>query len=1016
MSAEQNSDSPAASGRAATYSVDAHSATGVQVGEGNTQIVYSYRTGTWVEGATPRPLVDVRGKVESPYRGLAAFGERDAAFFFGRESAADDVLQRMSERLQGTGLQVVTGVSGAGKSSLMQAGVIPRIRGEGLAAAREAASWPCVVFAPGHTPLDKLAVQVASVAGTDAASVRQGLDEDPARFALNAAQAALAGSKGTSDESPRLLLVVDQFEQLFTQCPDEDQRQAFITALHSAATTGHGIDQTPAALVVLVMRQDFEGSCANYPELQTAIQQRYFVAPMTPRQLRMAISEPAKKAGSRVDDDLVELLLSEIKARPSSGAHPQHTGSSAGVLPLLSHALDKAWRLRSGEHLTVGDYEGTGGIEGAVADSAKRAYDSLTPDQQTAARQIFTRLTTISDDGVDTADRAFRSELTEGKSAAAVQDIDAVLKSFADERLLTLGDNTVEISHETLITAWPLLHDWLADTHTDRIVHTRLRAIVSEWNGNRRDRSYLYTGSLLEAANSAAARIRADPARHAPLSPAEEEFLRDSHRLQNRRVRTRQTFIATLTVLVVGLATTTFLTHQASQDAARQRDLAVAGQLINESLSLADSDPTAARVKSLAAWAIDRSAGSNNAMLTVAANALRSTLLSNDTFDSVEFRPDSKALATTSDDGTARLWNATNGRPIGQTLTGHTAEVHSVAFSPDSRILATASHDGTARLWNATNGHPIGQPLTGHTDWVRSVTFSPDSKTLATTSDDGTARLWNATNGHPIGQPLTGGTSSVYSAAADPLSSTLLSIDTFDSVAFSPDSKTLATANSDGTARLWNATNGRPIGQPLTGHTDLLNSVVFSPDSKTVATTSNDGTARLWNATNGHPIGQPLTGHTSSVYSVAFSPDSKTLATTSSDETARLWNATNGRPIGQPLTGHTAKVYSAAFSPDSRTLATASHDGTARLWNATNGHPIGPPLTNNSNRGYSGVLSTNGPTFASISKDGTARLWNLDRLFNVRRNLCAEIGGSLTRAMWDKHVPHGPTYRDACNL
>ena len=240
------------------------------------------------------------------------------------------------------------------------------------------------------------------------------LDADPAGFALTARQAALAQPAGRGRETrtaaaaaaTRLLLVVDQFEQLFTQCADEEQRRAFITALHAAATAGHGPDQAPAALVVLGVRADFEARCADYPQLAGAVQDRYLVTAMTERQLRMAITEPAKRAGSSVDEDLVEVLLREVRSTAS------RRRSGAGVLPLLSHALDQAWRSRPGRSSTLADYERTGGIEGAVADSAQRAYDALTPAQQAAARQVFTRLTATSSDGMDTADRAARAELT----------------------------------------------------------------------------------------------------------------------------------------------------------------------------------------------------------------------------------------------------------------------------------------------------------------------------------------------------------------------------------------------------------------------------------------------------------------------------------------------------------------------------------------------------------------------------------------------------------------------------
>ena len=493
------------------------------------------------EDAGPRPGA-VTG---SPYRGLAVFEEQDAGWFFGREAAAIALLDRMSRLLAGAGLLVVSGASGAGKSSLLRAGVLPRVRADGLAAAPGAASWPCVLFTPTRAPLDELALRVAPLAGADAAAVRRGLAADPDGFALTARQAALAGPPspaGDPDGSPgprdrrrpgRLLLVVDQFEELFTQCAEEGQRRAFITALHAAATAGHGPDQAPAALVVLGMRADFEARCADYPQLAGPVQDRYLVTAMTGRQLRMAITEPAKKAGATVDDDLTGLLLAEV-----SNGQPGTFG--AGVLPLLSHALDQAWRSRTGETLTLADYERTGGIEGAVAASAQHAYDDLTPAQQTAARQVFTRLAATSSDGVDTADRVTRAELTAGKSPAEAQDVEAVLEAFAAERLLTLAAGTVELSHEALLTAWPLLRDtWLADTHADRIVRSRLHTTAAEWARRSRDPSYLYSGSLLQAATDTATRTGADPARHPPLSQTERDFLHASSHAHRRAVRRR---------------------------------------------------------------------------------------------------------------------------------------------------------------------------------------------------------------------------------------------------------------------------------------------------------------------------------------------------------------------------------------------------------------------------------------------------------------------------------------------
>jgi WD domain, G-beta repeat len=519
------------------------------------------------------------------------------------------------------------------------------------------------LFTPARAPLEELAVRVARLAGADAAAVRRGLDADPAGFALTARQAALAqpGGPAGDPEGPaaqqprrrRLLLVVvvvDQFEQLFTQCPDEEQRRAFITALHAAATAGHQPDQAPAALVLLGVRADFEARCADYPQLASAVQDRYLVTSMSERQLRMAITEPARKAGSSVEDDLADVLLAEVRTR-------HRAVSGTGVLPLLSHALDQAWRSRTGDVLTLADYERTGGIEGAVADSAQRAYDRLSPPEQAAARQVFTRLTATSSDGADTADRAARPELTEDKGPAGVRDVEAVLEDFAAERLLTLAADTVEISHEVLLTAWPLLRDtWLAETHADRIIRSRLRNVAAEWTCGSRDPSYLYGGSLLEAAAETAAQIGADPARHPSLSQAERDFLRASEGAHRRSVRRRQSVIAVLVALVIGLASVWVLAIRNGHAAAHQRDVAVSGQLISKSETLGDTNPTIAKLESIAAWRIHPSDDARYAML--AAAALPGIAL----------------------------------------LAGHTSAIYSVAYSPDGKTLASGSRDDTVRL------------------------------------------------------------------------------------------------------------------------------------------------------------------------------------------------------------------------------------------------------------------------------------------------------------------------------
>ena len=306
--------------------VDAREAVGVQVGEGNTQIIYSYARSTWTDAPAPPPLVTVSGAVESPYRGLNSFDERDAAFFFfGRESAIAALLDRMAEATD-PALLMVSGVSGAGKSSLLQAGILPQVRGEGLAGRPEAATWPSMLVTPTASPVAELAVAFAGAAHLDPGGLRRSLTAEPADLRLVARQAAagdqasesLAGALG----GRRVLLIVDQFEQLFTQCRNEAERRAFVAALHAAASrSGAG---EPAILLVIGIRADYEARCADYPELAAAVDRRFLVRAMTERQLRMAITEPARMAGGEIDEQVDPGRARRADCQPSEWIRWHH--------------------------------------------------------------------------------------------------------------------------------------------------------------------------------------------------------------------------------------------------------------------------------------------------------------------------------------------------------------------------------------------------------------------------------------------------------------------------------------------------------------------------------------------------------------------------------------------------------------------------------------------------------------------------------------------------------------------
>jgi WD40 repeat protein/transcriptional regulator with XRE-family HTH domain len=982
-----------------------------------------------------------------PYLGLVPFSERDARVFYGRGELVAQLAQRLAGRLDGPGMLVVAGESGAGKSSLLRAGLMPWLAAGALGPG--SGRWPRRVIQPAGRPVRELAMALAEVAGADPVSVYRSLAAAPGEAPMLAELAVRTaagrapapgpgGPAGTAACAPRLVLVVDQFEELFTAAGDAEdgraEREGFITALHAAATVPAGPHQLPAALVVAAVRADYLGRLIADPMLKAWVDAGLFtVGPMSEAEARLAITGPAAEAALAVESALVEAVVADL--RDGAGG-----GLGSGVLPLMSQAMAATWQYREGGQLTLRGYRRAGGVADAVNRSAQAAYDALTSQQQDAARLVFTQLTVITPDGQLARRRCRRADLR-SPGAPAAAGIDAVIDVFSAQRLLVLGQDTVEISHDALLQAWKQLRDWLGDDQLDRALYSQVRTDADTWDDSGRDSSYLYRAGRLATIDAATTRWQDTPARYPPLPETAQAFLDAAHHAARRSTRRRRGAVAILALLTaVAVAASGFAFSQRAA-ALRQRDQASYNQVVAEALQYGTSDTTLAAQLDLAAYGLQPTQDLASRLVNTENTPLPSLLAAGaGSVNSVAFSPVGHLMADGNADGTTRLWDVADPahpRPLGQplpsgaqsNLSGGIAAVQSVAFSPDGHTLASSDSGGTIQLWDVTDAahpRPLGQILTGSLvgGAVDSVAFSPDGHTLVAGANDTSGlfnfssaiQLWDVTDPlrpHPVGHALTGasGTAAVLS------------------VAFGPDEHTLASGSLDGTIRLWNVADPahpRPIGPALTGSPGggAVDSVAFSPDGHTLASGSYDGSVRLWDVADPahpRPIGPVLTGG-SAVESVAFSPDGHTLASGSLDGTIRLWNVAgpaDPSPLGLPVSGGGA-IESVAFSPDGHTLAGGSLDGIIRLWSlpptvltggsggvnsvafSPDGHtlassdygdtvglwdvadpahprPIGPVLTGSPGGGAvdSVAFSPDGDTFASGTSDGTVRLWDV---------------------------------------
>lgn len=897
----------------------------------------------------------------SPYRGLACYEPEHADWFFGREAVVDAVLSRLAQRCSRGGPLLVVGPSGSGKSSVLRAGVIPALR-RGVLPVTGSGDWRLVLMTPGVHPCRELADQFTDVVDVAVDDIADLL----CRYPEEAADALRVALKSTQDgaDRPGLVLVVDQFEELFTTCDDESERLAFVNALCVLAESAG--EHPSTILVVLGMRADFYPHASAYARLVPVLQDgQVVVGPMTEPELRRAIVGPAGRAGLDMESGLVEVLLRDLAPSTSAGSTTVH---DAGALPMLSHALLVTWERRERGVLTVDSYHDSGGIQRAVSATAEAVYASLDEADQDLARMVFLRLVHMDDHTADTRRRVPFDELRIGRADAAIAE---VVGQFVAHRLLTAGANGVEIAHETLIAAWPRLRDWLDADRAGLRVHRRLTAAANAWLATGRDPNTLYRGTLLDNAQA----WGRDPVHARDRNETESEFLDASvqrriteQRMGRRRVRRRLGLVAVVVVLALVASVLTGYVIAQGRAADRERDLAQSVQLAEQADRFRASDVSLSMQLALAAYRISPTPQARASLLDSVAGPAGTRLLGPDeVLQAVAVASGGRLLATGGTSGQVQLWDLTNRRRpkrAGRALIGGTDTVYTVAFSPDGRTLAVGGADRVVRLWNVADpAHPrqLGEPLTGPTNTVYSVAFSPNGQVLAAGSADDTIHLWDMANPArptPFARPLTGFSSYVQS------------------LVFSPDGRLLAAGSADHAVRLWSLADSAqpvPLGGPLTGATAKVFAVAFSPDGRTLAEGGADRSVHLWDVSTGTPtaIGAPLTGATGWINAVAFSADGHTLAVGGSDSVVRLWNVSAARVI--ETLPHPGPVTALVFFDGDRTLATSAADGVVRLWSIP-----GPVIDNRADTVFSLSYAASGTLLAvsSGSRPNTVELWD----------------------------------------
>ena len=879
-----------------------------------------------------------------PYRGLFAFREQDANLFFGREHFIEELLGAVEHR----SLVAIVGASGSGKSSVVFAGLLSRLHRD--------SSLIILDLRPGKNPFAALASSIIPLLEPNLTESKQMEEAGNLTKILREQDYALSDAfnriKKKNPTCRRILLYIDQFEELYTSVEDSIQRNQFIdTLLNTIKEQGDNLT------LLFTFRADFLGQALAHEPFATALQkhQILYLAPMKREELQQAIERPAEIHNVKFEPGLTDLILDHITKDP-------------GALPLLEFALTQIWERQENRMLTVKSYRQIGGIEEALTHYADNAFANLDPNQLEIAHRLFTQLV-IPGVGIgDTRRLAMRSEINETD--------ESIVEEFVTKRLLVTdrtptGQETVEIVHEALIHGCKTMRDWIEKDREFLAWQAQLRSAIQIWKDNENKETALLSGINLSNAEKWLYQRPDD------LNQEQRLFILLSAKLKKRGERRRNWILAGVILSITAILSTLTVAYFLIKD---QRDVARAREIAAQSEILSSAYPQLSLLLAIEAMNI------TSPSLPYAEQALRDAsgniggiVLSGHTWpvDSLAFSPDKHWLATGSWDTTVRLWDLTATDPSSKSiaLKDHNDAIITLAFSPNGHWLATGSQDETTRLYDLSgdlnNLSADSLLLLGHANEITALAFSPDKHWLATGSSDTTILLWdlNAKDIPASSIPLVG-----------PLNGII-------KLTFSPNGRWLAILDGSEIVFLWDVANPAANPVKIMHPKGDITTFAFSPDSQWIATGGGDTIVHLRNLKVDHAISTDVQmfGHTDKIWTMAFSPDGHWLATGGLDFTVRLWDFTANdiQASSKKLVGHKDAVRALAFSSQGHWLVTGSPDGTAQLWDITHlvdnaNLPI-DPIVLYGNLGVIGVVtfSPDERWMASISSDNVAEIWNL---------------------------------------